>query len=443
MQDFGKVRLTMPDQVARRDLTDLPIEAATTGGKTIQQEDTLIDANANVSENGAVGDHHDEDDNDGLGVNEADDTGRKDNDKGVTDNVADHDDDVEAKDDDMSTFSDQDDNFEAPEASLMSPEDDTRYYRYEIVSWQIHVRQAEALWSADERLTSPKWHELMGEMEKSFLTDPIAFEAWKLIWVDSGREGWDPIIFAATYGLTSLAEMLFKLGAHSMDKTSLFDLTAFHLAAKSPNPFEMLQLCLRNGGGPNYQEENLPPFHYWQLVLGSDFGTEYVQAFIENGASCTLVNKHWGWNALFYIAAVGSDTKVLDLVLDAVDENWHRVDINSKSPDGGDTPLHCLLQRQDIPLELLKAFLSRGADVNFDDEHSQRPLYGAAFWGEIEAIEKFIGRVTEIDDDNTYGRTALHAAAWRGNDAVVERLVMAVTTEDIILVKRFIRLISD
>ena len=327
---------------------------------------------------------------------------------------------VDGEDDDASVFSDQDiEDFEQEYEDSHEFERLGIGSRYEIEQWFFHVRQAERLWASNERENDQRWQELLAEMERFFLLEPIAFEAWKLVFVQYNRESWPPFLFAASYGLTSLAELLLRRGAKVMD-LSMEGYSALHIASEAPNRLEMLRLLLSNGGDPNYEGKVIPPFHEWLI---SDPELECVEALLGSNASCTLANgidDHW--TALHYFAQFGTEITVLRLLLDNAMNNENHADINVRDGDG-ETPLHKLMSRLEIPLDLLQEFLAQGAEVNVEDKASERPLYEAARWGENEAVELIISLVTDVDDDNQWGRTALHGAAWAGQKETVELLL--------------------
>ncbi|ERF74527.1 hypothetical protein EPUS_08938 [Endocarpon pusillum Z07020] len=325
----------------------------------------------------------------------------------------------EEADDDDSTFSDQDkEDFDQPVNDWEWYDDNGNRHRYEVTGWYYHVQEAERLWPPSERKESAEWQVLLDEMERFFLLEPVAFEVWKLAYVWYSHEAWEPLLFAAEYGLTSLAELLLDRGANVMD-LSPEGYSALHVASEAPNPLEILRLFLSRGGDPNFESSKIPAFHEW-LTFSAD--VECVQELLRSNASCSMLNRNHQWNALHYFAQYGSDRKVLELLLDNPLNAENRADINIR--DGiGETPLHKLLRRQEIPIDLLEDFLMRGADVNVEDKASERPLYEAASWGENAAIKAIISRVTDVDDDNNWGRTALHGAAGAGQKETVELLL--------------------
>ena len=327
----------------------------------------------------------------------------------------------EDMDDDDSVFSNQDqEDMELPvDETDLSNDDDRSPLRYEIIAWFYHVQEAERLWPPAERQNSPEWADLLHEMEHFFLIDTVGFEAWKLAFVYFESEEWDPVFWSAEYGLISLAELLFDKGAKVMDTTPA-GYSALHIACTAPNRLDVLRLFLDRGGDLNFENaDTIPVFHEW-LCYEAD--AECVEEMLRNGASCSLINQKWKWNALHYFGLYGTDKKVLDLLLDMPLDIEKRSNIDVRD-DKGETALHKLLSRSEIPMDILKAFLERGADVNAEDDDSERPLYEAANWGENDAVELIISRVSDVDDENKWGRTALHAAAFAGQDKTVEILL--------------------
>ena len=327
----------------------------------------------------------------------------------------------EPEDDDDSVFSnhDQEDMEPSVDETDLSNDDNRGRLRYEIIAWFYHVQEAERLWSPAERQSSPDWADLLREMEQFFLVDTVGFEAWKLAFVYYECEEWDPLFWGAEYGLISLAELLFDKGAKVMNTTPA-GYSALHIAWAAPNRLDVLRLFLDRGGDLNFENaDNIPVFHEW-LCNGAD--AECVEEMLRNGASCSLINQKWKWNALHYFGLYGTDKNVLDLLLDMPLDIEKRSNIGVRD-DEGETALHKLLSRPDIPMDILKAFLERGADVNPEDDYSERPLYEAAIWGENDAVDLIISRVNDVDDENKRGRTALHAAALAGQDKTVEILL--------------------
>ena len=253
-----------------------------------------------------------------------------------------------------------------------------------------------------------------------FLHDKDAFEDWKNTHLEWDQLEESALHVEVRYGLTSLAELLLGQDGIVMDAHPKSGIP-LQVARFAPNRLEMLRLLLSHGAEPNFKMENNEPtvFHEWPCEGELEY--DCVVEFLRYGASCSA-SPFKGMNALHHFASHGSDPRILDLLLDNPEDKGNCADLQSVDEDER-TPLHWLLARDKIPIELLEAFIARGADVNPDDKSSKRPLFDAAENEEIEAVRLIIGKVTEVDDDDDYGSTALHAAAWCGQLDVVKVLL--------------------
>ena len=371
--------------------------------KALTYPEQLSEAASGIQANGLDGASDAAQDEHTLQVNEA-----------TTDTEDDDDDSKDSEDRDIDGWA-QNPNEESEDGDS---EMQTGWFRYEIAHWFYHVRQAERLWPIEERKESPEWQTLLAELDRFCVSDTRAFEGWKQAYVPYYREAWKPLHFAACYGLTSLAELLLEQGADIME-LSPSGYTSLHIASEATYPLDILRLFLEKGADPNYESEEsgMPAFHEW-MCYDADY--DCVLELLRHGASCSLMN-HFQENVMHYFAYYGSDPKILDLLLDNPTNEDDRASIHCVAGDG-ESPLHKLLSRTNIPSDLLNAFVARGANVNAEDKDSERPLYEAAVYGETEAIRLIIDSVTEVDDDNKWGRTALHAAAWGGHKETVQIL---------------------
>ncbi len=103
------------------------------------------------------------------------------------------------------------------------------------------------------------------------------------------------------------------------------------------------------------------------MLYDADFAC--VQELLRHGASCKLISQN-GSNVMHYFAFYGSDPRILDLLLDNEEDPSNRANINVED-DSGETPLHKLMSRTNIPLELLKAFVKRGANLDAESKASE------------------------------------------------------------------------
>ena len=66
-------------------------------------------------------------------------------------------------------------------------------------------------------------------------------------------------------------------------------------------------------------------------------------------------------------------------------------------------------------LDLVIHFISKGADVNQEDENGKIPLHGAASGGHIEVMEYLIQQGSDVNKNDCRGWTPLHAASKNGH----------------------------
>lgn len=297
-----------------------------------------------------------------------------------------------------------------------SAEAPTRPKRYELSYWPDHLAKAEKLWTIEEREKSDEWKELWRLVIQFICESPVAFKIWQEHYMDLDEDYEvantfsSPLQVAAAFRIEALVKILLDrgepAGAELDDGRS-----ALWFAADSPD-IEIVTLLLKAGASPNARKDFPPPFH--RLVWRNP-KIEFVNLMLEHGADCNIMDQ-WGFNVMHWFALFGSDLKVLQTLLKA------HGDINV--PDSfGETPLHKLMYNSlDVPLEMLRAFLDNGADVNKDDKESQRPLYEVCAVGNAEAAKMLLEYGADIHDDDVFGQTAVHIAAAYGHLDVVELL---------------------
>lgn len=237
--------------------------------------------------------------------------------------------------------------------------------RYELSYWPAHLASAEKLWTAEEREKSGEWKELWNLVIHFLCDSPDAFNIWQQHYMDLDDDFeatntlLSPLQVAAAYSIPGLVKILLDRGepaaAESEDGRS-----ALWFAADSTD-IEIITLLLEKGASPNTHKDFPPPFHvllWWNPKL------EFVNLMLKHGAQCNILDP-WGFNVLHWFAIFGTDVEVLEVLLKAGG------DINF--PDSyGETPLHRVkYNSRDLSLDLLRAFLANGADVNKDDKDSQ------------------------------------------------------------------------
>ena len=237
--------------------------------------------------------------------------------------------------------------------------------RYELSYWPDHLASAEKLWTTEERENSSEWRELWTLVIQFLCESPDAFKIWQQHYMELADEYQaidtllSPLQVAAAYGIRGLVEILLDRGepaaAESEDGRS-----ALWFAANSPG-IEIITLLLEKGANPNARKDFPPPFH---ILLWRNPEIEFVNLMLEHGADCNIIDQ-WGFNAMHWFALFGSDVEVLKVLLKA------HSDINV--PDSfGETPLHKVMYNsRDLSLDMLRAFLENGADVDKEDKDSQ------------------------------------------------------------------------
>ena len=380
----------------------LSAEDTTAKDKTLEQsvqdlnikEDTSVNENEDISGSKAS-------------------TANTDNKNGVISSAADD------TDDDASVFSDKLGDETTILANETDEDEDSEDKRYEVTEWFWHVQEAERLWPEVERKDAAGWTELKHEMRKFFISQPVGFEAWKMDYAIPGAQDRSPMMWSADLGLTTVAELLLAEGLSIMDATP-DGFTALDFAVHALRPVDMLLFYLANGGDVRKKSPDTPPIlHNW-LFWGSD--AECVGILLGHGASPSEVSGSWPQNGMHVFGARGTDLAVFDrLIVDMTEVETHAT-LNARDGNG-ETPLHRLLSRTDIPMDILKAFISHGADVNAEDEASERPIYEAALEGEVAAVELLLNDISDVNDENGIGWTALHIAAHYGQAKTVELLL--------------------
>ena len=272
------------------------------------------------------------------------------------------------------------DSFQANDEDSETGSDPQKITRYELQYWPHHLRSAEKLWPRNEREGNSDWEELYALAEQFLCKNTEAFHSWQRGFMELSENFevdnilLNPLQVASAFGLTGLAEVLIDHGASAAAETE-DGRSALWFAADQD--CELLKLLLDNGATPNARKilpsspslddvanpakETVfpPPFHRL-LWLNPTF--DGVQLMLDRKADCTILD--WqGMNAISWFSRFGSDPKVLKALLD------NHGDINVQD-QYGETPLHKLMNQDEVPLELLKEFLKSGASINVDDEES-------------------------------------------------------------------------
>ena len=273
--------------------------------------------------------------------------------------------------------------------------------RYEVTHWTYHLHEAQKLWSWEEQKSNTSWKAIWQFLTKFMCEDIQAFESWQAISFKNadlaahselsesplkgdGYHYGNPLQIAAVFNLTSLARILIEKG-HKVTERKLFTLmsplnnfppdsliatyhttTPLNVAVEKQHvDTDMVKLCIENGCDVNDPTTGFPPF---PMAVWHEPSYDFVKYLIDHGARGDVEDYEDCFNALHRFSLTGSDPRVLQLLLDA------GIDINEKSfaSENGKSPLLTLVDREDPPLELIRAYLEAGANVNEEDLQSER-----------------------------------------------------------------------
>ena len=227
-----------------------------------------------------------------------------------------------------------------------NPEEDyDRSYdlRYEINQWPYHFREADGLWSEQERTGSQQWTELITELDKFAINNARAFEMWQSCAEEQGgylEQGVGPLHVAANLGLTYWARHLVETRGMN---PSVFSggrnaLQAAAISADGLAGRDMLGCLLRIPGADAEADGTSDPREPSALQewLRRDPSKEAIKLFIDGGVDFNEFAFH------YFAASRATNPAALKLIIDSGGtEQRPRPDINAKDDDGN-TPLHLL-----------------------------------------------------------------------------------------------------
>lgn len=260
--------------------------------------------------------------------------------------------------------------------------------RYELRNWVHHLREAQALWSAEDQQESTQWKHVWDMLLKFICEQRSAFKAWlRLICYHDGSIPYlricrgNPLHIASFFGLSSFVRILLEKGyvmdqpCHDQDRFGMglkgyLAPLDFAVYSKDVDP-HTVKLLVDKGADLNRinwalgsYDVQLTPFH---MAVSKRPDKEFIEYLLAHNADPSIRDSH-GRSAVHYFSYTGCDPDALRLLLEARSD----VDlINLPSSRGNQTPLHILVERRNnFPLNLLEAYLKAKADVNIDDEES-------------------------------------------------------------------------
>lgn len=267
-------------------------------------------------------------------------------------------------------------------------------------------------------------------------------------------QGQTPLIVAATYGQTDIAQLLVDRGADINKRKPSGDSALS--AAIWMQRYDIAKLLLQQNveiDGVN-SRQNTPLL----LLAGNDAANgglalflmysaansdtkkvtdvEIAKLLLEKGANPKAVNAN-GDSAIILAAASGK-IGIINLLLE------NKVDVNTANLTGG-TPLVFAAKQGHV--EAVKLLLANKAKVNHVTGSANTPLTWAAAGGHTEIVKLLLAKGADVTIRNLEGKTAADLAKEKGKTEVYALLVpghntstqVAATADQTTMVKAFIK----
>ncbi len=106
--------------------------------------------------------------------------------------------------------------------------------------------------------------------------------------------------------------------------------------------------------------------------------------------------------------------------------NKHNMEKASKA---GIRPLHLAVKMRQT--QTVEQLLSKGADIDAQDNNGQTPLHYAIGQNQTKLARLLINKEADMDIPNRYGMTSLHQAAFRGDTDMIQFMIDNGATVDI------------
>ena len=250
-------------------------------------------------------------------------------------------------------------------------------FRYEISFCHYHLTKVEELWQPKDRQGSA-WKEFEALRDAFFQDESLFFQSWVNL-SQQVRWGWSwpsqPLHCAARLGLCSLVERLIAKGADASKldagESALDYAIQYYAKAKddlvsNDNCLRLFEVLLRAGIDINVRGRNDDvKFLTFRFLLVQNPNIDAVRLFLRYGADAKAINDGSCISVLHTCVRFSDKPEVLEAILSA------DADPNTKD-NGGETSLHSLMQRREVPRGFLEQLLDAKADVNEEDLASQR-----------------------------------------------------------------------
>jgi ankyrin repeat protein len=116
-----------------------------------------------------------------------------------------------------------------------------------------------------------------------------------------------------------------------------------------------------------------------------------------------------------------------DKATDMIEEKGSSL-INTRDVTSGDSALHIVTQRRDLPW--MQFLVAKGANVNIRNVKGETPLVVAANLNFDEGVEFLVGQGAKVDESSSTGETPLITAVHNRNIAMLRVLLKAGANPD-------------
>ncbi|MFT5751672.1 MAG: ankyrin repeat protein [Flavobacteriales bacterium] len=226
-----------------------------------------------------------------------------------------------------------------------------------------------------------------------------------------------PITFAAASGQknTAVYDLFEKNGAVLHQEKNEDGVNALLLLASYLDNESSLSYFISKGFNLKDKDPKGTNIFNYAAKKGS---IEFLKMLIDKGVDPRLTNKEGG-NAILY-ASQGTRNSQNSLETYTFLENLG-IAVNVVG-DEGRNPLHTIAYRSEN-LDIFSYFITKGVDVNLQDDGGDSPFMNAAKSNDIKVVQFLSNYVKDFDVKDENGRSALAMAVHRNAVAVVDFLL--------------------
>lgn len=241
---------------------------------------------------------------------------------------------------------------------------------------------------------------------------------------------------AAKFGQIQMVEELLQVGADiNLSQNDDLGYTPLIQAVKNKqNSIDMIRFLVEQGANleKGDSRNGTPLLH--ACIAGDN---ETLLYLVKKGANVDCTDSE-GFTPLLYICefAMQWDSQSITPLVNAVtgeaprrlDDHFeilqtliqHNADVNYKTPQKGDTPLHYAASKKEFMF--IRPLVEAGANVNLGNMNNYMPLHAAADLGDFKSANELLKLGADVNAKDRFGFTPLIGAIMSGNKSVVNLL---------------------